>query len=302
MTETQIGGALSLATALCWTLSSLSFESASKRAGSVPVNLIRLFIAFGMLAVIGWVSRGLALPTDATAHHWKWLLISGFVGFFVGDITLFRAFVVLGTRLTLLFVTLSPAFTVLAELVLLGRVPGLMSLVGIAVTVFGVAWVVLERKPRARGLFHVTPKGIALAVIGAMGQGVGLVFTKIGIDGEHAYDPFATTQVRIVAGVVVFTLFVIFTGRTKDTIRACTDGPAMGFMTLGALFGPVVGVSFLNIAITKIQPSVAQTLSGLSPVLIIPIAVLFFGEKVTLRATAGALAACAGVAMLTLLR
>src|SRR5690348_15476824 len=97
-----LGQLLALATAFLWTVSALSFEAASRRAGSVAVNLLRLVLAFLLLGAFGLYARGRALPTDATPHHWRWLLLSGAVGFFIGDLCLFRAFVVLGARLSTL--------------------------------------------------------------------------------------------------------------------------------------------------------------------------------------------------------
>src|SRR5438045_126297 len=104
-----IGELLALGTAVCWSIGSMSFEAASRRLGSMPVNLIRLVMAFLMLTIVNAIHRGRPLPTDATSHHWQWLLLSGFVGFFIGDLCLFRAFVLLGSRLTTLLSSLAPA-------------------------------------------------------------------------------------------------------------------------------------------------------------------------------------------------
>ena len=98
MDPTSKGVALSLTTAFCWTISSICFTSASRRVGSLVVNLIRLLIAFAFMSLWGWLHRGRALPTDASAQRWMWLSLSGFVGFFIGDMALFRAFVVIGAR------------------------------------------------------------------------------------------------------------------------------------------------------------------------------------------------------------
>src|SRR5207248_11515180 len=112
---------LALATAFLWTMSSLSFEAASRRAGSVAVNLIRLVIAFALLCVLGAVTRGKPLPTDASAYQWKWLLISGFVGFFIGDLCLFRALVLLGARLCTLIMSLAPIIAAIVGYCWLGE-------------------------------------------------------------------------------------------------------------------------------------------------------------------------------------
>jgi len=79
-----------LLTAVFWTVTSMSFESAGKRVGSLAVNLIRLWIALIIYAIYLQVTRGMFLPFDAGAERWIWLGLSGLVGFVIGDLLLFR--------------------------------------------------------------------------------------------------------------------------------------------------------------------------------------------------------------------
>src|SRR5688572_13402488 len=89
MTAWQEGTLYSVGTAFCWTLSAIAFESASRRVGSLVVNLVRLVIAFGFLVLWCWYARGLPLPTDASRETWLYLSLSGLLGFFIGDMALF---------------------------------------------------------------------------------------------------------------------------------------------------------------------------------------------------------------------
>ncbi len=49
--------------------------------------------------------------TDASPSAWLWLSLSGVVGFVIGDVFLFEAYVRIGTRITLLLMSLSPVLT-----------------------------------------------------------------------------------------------------------------------------------------------------------------------------------------------
>src|SRR4051794_36941674 len=140
-----IGQLLALATALCWTISALSFEEASVRAGSLPVNIIRLVLAFALLAAFNRAHRGLALPRDATPAQWKWLLLSGLIGFFVGDLCLFRALVLIGSRTSTLLMSLAPPLAALTGYLMLGEQLSTWAWLGMAVTLGGIVWVVSER-------------------------------------------------------------------------------------------------------------------------------------------------------------
>lgn len=316
MTDSTLGALLAFLTACCWCLSSVAFEGASRRVGSVPVNLWRTLAAFVLLSIAGAITRGRWLPTDATAHQWKWLLLSGFVGFFIGDVTLFRAFVILGARLTTLVACTAPFFTLAAELLTIpGASAGALHALGMAATIAGVAWVVLERcetkahevalersetKPRNAALERCETKphpeakvkGVLLAVIGAAGQGVGAVLTAKAF-GPANYDALAANQIRMIAGVASFAMFIVMTRRVRDALAALRNPPALGLLALGAFWGPFLGVSLFIESIKHVRPSTTQTITCLVPVLIIPLSMR--KERVSARAIVGACVAVAGV-------
>ena len=100
----------------------MAFESASQKVGSMAINLIRLMMALVLLTLFCWIARGRPLPVDASAHAWLWLSVSGLAGFTIGDLCLFRAFVVVGSRISMLLMTLVPPFAALLGWILLGRV------------------------------------------------------------------------------------------------------------------------------------------------------------------------------------
>src|SRR3989337_2271806 len=120
MPISHIGEIAALVTAFCWTISALSFETAGKKVGSLAVTLLRMPFAFVLLSLYSLLTRGHPLPSDAPAHAWIWLSASGLVGFVLGDIFLFRAFVVLGSRLSMLVMTLVPLFTALFGWLVMG--------------------------------------------------------------------------------------------------------------------------------------------------------------------------------------
>jgi drug/metabolite transporter (DMT)-like permease len=287
-----------LAAALCWTVTALAFESAGRKIGSLAVNHIRLVIAFFLLCLACWAVRGHPLPTDATAHNWIWLSISGLVGFTFGDLCLFRALVVVGSRIATLCMALVPPITAFMGFLLLGETLSPLDLTGMALTVGGVAIVVLERKRDDDGTRRrIPPGGILLGLGGALGQAVGLVLSKYGMGEYHA---LAATQIRIVAGIAGFSVLFLFIGWWPRTIAALRDRGAMRGTTLGAFFGPFLGVSFSLLAVKYAETGVAATLMALAPVLIIPPAVLLYKERVSLRAVLGALVAVTGSALLFL--
>lgn len=292
------GQLAALGAAGLWAFTALSIEGAARRIGSLTVNLVRLVFAFLFLSVAGVVVRGLPLPSDATPHNWIWLTVSGLVGFTFGDLCLYRAYIVLGPRLSSLMMSLVPPITALIGWIVLGETLTPRDLLGMTLTVGGIAWAILERKrPNVAVPHTVTPAGVALGLGGAVGQAGGLILSKIGMAG---YDAFAATQVRVIAGMAGYSL-LFFALRWWPNVRTgIRDRKALGFAAIGAFFGPFLAVTLSLIAIRETVAGVAASIMALTPVLIIPLVILFRGEKVGIGGLIGALVAVSGVALLFL--
>lgn len=296
---TYFGEIAALMTAVFWTITSLSFESAGKKVGSLSVNLIRLLLAFIIYGVVNYFRRGLILPTDAGTERWLWLILSGIVGFVIGDLLLFKAYVVIGARISMLIMALSPPITAFAGWVLLGEVLSPMNWVGMAVTLLGISIVILKReKENASAGMKLTTNyslpGILLALGGAFGQGFGLVLSK---KGMGQYDAFAASHIRVITGLIGFSLIVLFTRRHENVWKALKHVPAMKRIGLGSIFGPFLGVSFSLLAVQHTEAGIAATIISIVPVLIIAPAILIFHEKVNWKEIIGAVITVSGVAI-----
>jgi drug/metabolite transporter (DMT)-like permease len=296
-----MGEIAALLTAVFWTVTSLSFESAGKKIGSLQVNLIRLVFAFFIFGVVNYFRRGLILPVDASLESWLWLAASGVVGFVFGDLLLFQAYVVIGARIAMLIMALTPPITAFVSWLILGEVLSPMNWVGMIVTLTGISIVILKREKQEDSLskkHKITTsyslKGILLAFGGAIGQGVGLVLSKKGM-GE--YDAFAASHIRVITGMVGFAIIILFTGRYGKIWKALQHKSAMKRVALGSVFGPFLGVSFSLLAIQHTPAGIAATIMSIVPVLIIPPAILLFHEKVNWKEIIGAVITVAGVAI-----
>jgi len=291
----HIGEFAALLTAFFWTVTSLSFESASHKIGSVAVNILRLIIGFAFLSVFNLIRRGLLLPVDANFENWIWLSLSGFVGFVFGDLFLFKSYTMIGSRFSMLIMTLVPPITAFFSFIILGERLTLFHYLGMTLTFSGIAMAIFSRPGKGEKLsLKLSPKGILYAIGGAVGQALGLVLSKFGMKD---YDPFAATQIRIIAGIFGYTLLVTVLSRWGSVIEGTHNKSGMMLTSLGAFFGPFLGVSFSLIAIKYTEAGIASTIMALVPVFIILPAVVLFKQKVTLPEILGSIVSVAGVAL-----
>ena len=296
--STLTGQLFALGTACCWTITVLSFESAGKRVGSLAVNLIRLCIGFFFLGFYSLLTRGMFLPLDASSHVWIWLTVSGIAGFVAGDGFLFRAFVLIGARLSMLVYATVPAITALLGWVIMGETLRRAHFLGMILTMTGIGLVVLERGKKRDDPIRSRPLlGFLFAFFGACGQAVGLVLSKYGMG---SYDAFSATQIRAIAGILGFSFLFLPLKAWPRVCHALQEGSAMKRISLGAFFGPFLGVSFSLLAVQHTATGIAATIMSMVPVLVIPPAVLLFKENVTVKEIVGAVVAVVGVSWMFL--
>ena len=289
------GEIAALCTAVFWTVTSLAFERASLRIGSIALNIIRLGIGFTFLSIFNLFYRGIIFPIDASAQNWLWLGLSGLVGFLFGDLFLFKSYTIIGSRYAMLIMTLVPPITALAGWIVLGEKLTGMNYLGMGLTIFGISLAIFNRSNSKSGFsLKFSYKGLLFAFFGAVGQALGLVISKFGMKG---YDPFAATQIRIIAGFFGFAILISVVRRWRNVIDGLSNRPGMISAGIGSFFGPFLGVSFSLLAVKYTQTGIASTIMAIVPVLIIPPAIFLFKQKVTALEMIGAVISVTGVTL-----
>jgi drug/metabolite transporter (DMT)-like permease len=290
------GELAALGTAVCWTVTVMSFEAAGKRVGSLPVNIMRLLMGLAFLCICTMVTRGLPLPLDASPFQWLWMGLSGIVGFVIGDLCLFRAFVLIGSRISMVIYALVPPVTAFSGWAFLHETLSFKHWMGILATVTGICMVILVREARRVRLAHPLG-GVLLALGGTLGQAAGLVLSKYGI-GD--YNAFAANQIRIIAALALFVVIIPSAGLWNRLTGSLRDGKAVRLIGMGAFFGPFLGVSLSLVAVRLVHVGIASTIMAMVPVFIMIPEVAFMGKRVRPLEVAGAIVAVGGVALVSL--
>ena len=302
------GELLSLLVAVMWTFTALFAEVASKRMGTLVLNVWRMLLTILLLGIVLWWTCGKPWPQYANTEVWKWFLASGFTGFVFGDYCLFNAYIVMGSRFGQLFMTLASPFAAIAAWLMMGETMGMLALLGMIVTLSGIGISIMGKDDDGTRHLKLPRKGILLGIGAGMGQGIGLVLSKQGLmhyaanipseaTDVAAMMPFAGTQMRAVMGLIGFGATLIFLKKWRNMLRFFTDLRGAAAAMGAILLGPFFGVSLSLMAVGMTNTGVAQTLMSLTPILILWPSRLMFGTKISMQEVVGAVIAVAGASL-----
>jgi drug/metabolite transporter (DMT)-like permease len=308
MLTLYVGYIAALATSVAWSATSILFTLSGREVDSPVVNRTRLVLALLLVSLTHWLTEGSLLPVSAEPSRWGWLLLSGVIGFTLGDSFLFQAFILIGPRLSMLLMALAPVFSVSLGWLLLGERLSLLELIGVGITLAGTGLVVTDRRGGnpgwGSGVQEQTGKhhrllGVLLGLGGALGQAVGLYFSRLGLAGD--FPALSGSLIRIIAAVVSIWLLTLAQCQVQPTFEKLRASPrALWVIAGGAVTGPFIGVWLSLVAVQHASLGIASTLMSLSPVILLPASWFVFRERFGVRAVAGTLMAVAGTAILFL--
>lgn len=296
---TYTGELAALVTSLFFSFASIFFTLAGRRVGAMVVNRTRLAVAVVFLSVTHWVMFGIPLPLHAEPERWLWLGLSGISGLALGDMFLFQAFVIIGPRLSMLMMSLSPVIAAIQAWIFLGETMSAGQMAGILMTLGGITWVVMERNGNNNQKNRDYSRGILYGLGGALGQATGLVLAKNGLFGE--FSPISGNIIRMITAAAVLWVMTFIQREAGKTLRTwAEDLRGVGFTIAGAIAGPLLGVSFSLLAVQRTEVGVASTLMALPPLFLLPLSYVVFKERFGRGALAGTFLSVFGVAILFL--
>lgn len=301
---TYIGELISIGVAFSWTATALLSEFGSKRLGNLTLNVLRMGLALVFSLVLFVVVTGNPLPPGASAEAAGWMLLSGVVGYVIGDFCLFQCYIIIGSRYGQLFMTLAPLAAALMAWITLGQQMTGMSILAMLITLAGIGISVLGRGEHHKVGLKLPLNGVLFAIGAAMCQGIGLVLSKIGMDHYEATAnmldwlvPFSANFYRCVAGIIGFTLLLYFRKGLDPLREAMHDKKGLTVATATTVFGPFVGVGFSLMAVQYTAAGIASTLMAMTPIIILLPSYWLFHQKITWRAVAGAVISVVGVSL-----
>lgn len=297
--SSHLGELAGLLTSLLYTLSATFITRAVQKVGAVVVNRGRVVFASIYLLIINLILFGQPLPLAAGADRWTWLSLSGIIGLAFGDFFLFQSFALVGARIGSLIFALSTVFGAVAAWMLFGETLNPMQILGIALALGGIIWVVLDRRTDSKTPRSHIAAGVVYGLLGALAQAAGYILAKQGMLGD--FPAFQASIIRMSAAALGLWLMAAFQRQVGTTIQAFRQHPsALKMLAFAAIIGSVLGVTSSLYAVQHAEVGVASVLTSLAPVFLLPVSHFVFKERIGWQSIAGTFLAMAGVSVLFL--
>ena len=294
-----------LLTTLLFSISAICGHRTSTRLGGVEANFWRICGAMFFLALwantLGAGTSGAAFPI---------FVLSGLAGIGLGDTAYFQALPRLGSRRTVLLTQcLTAPCAAMIEWLWLGTKLNPAEIFSIAVILAGVAIAMTPGEHLKIAPRHLWP-GVLTSAIAAMGGALGAVLSRKAYAiahaaGEHP-DPGTTGYQRVIGGAVALGLVFLIV-KWRHARKRGDDAQMMDsfspreklrlwpWVLANSLAGQTVGVSCMQWALENTPTGIVTAILALTPIVMLPLARMFEGEKITARELGGGFVAIAGV-------
>ncbi len=291
-----------------FSLSAVSGKRLSHHLSGVEINFWRFLLSAFLLGAYAH-TFGPGLGGGALGMFF----ISGIVGFGVGDYGLFRAYPILGSRLTMVMTQcLAAPIAATIEWLWLGNELSFGQVLAGTAILAGVGLALAPSETSQVDKKH-WKAGIMWGLMSAFGQGFGAVLSRkagsLVADGVTV-DGLTAAYQRVLGGLTVMAILLLMrklkirNGGSIQTEISLTPASLkwiIALIVLNALCGPTLGVGAYQWALNvdDLPAGIVLSVVALSPLVIIPFAMKFEGERPSVRSVLGSVVAVIGVIIMT---
>lgn len=294
-------------TTLLFSLSGVTASRSTRLLPSLEANFWRLSLATVFLGLYAHTfGSGLGGPA------FGWFVVSGLIGFGIGDIALYLAYPRLGARLVILIVhCVAAPLAAVVEWTWLGTPMTGREMLASCLILGGVATALFPDRRTDAGPRPGWARGVGFALVAAAGQGLGAVLSRhafeISREASHPVDGISAAYQRILAGVALSALTFWWSRKRAVLPGVVGEAPpgelarrrraAVPWILANAVAGPALGVSCFQWALAERGTGVVLPIVALTPLVIIPFAMKFEGERPSGRSLVGGLVAVSGAVL-----
>lgn len=293
------GQILALITASCWACNSVAYRYLGQKMDSSFLAHVRMWMAVPIILSISLIANN-GFPQNVSTQTIIFLLLSGFFGYFVTDMLMFKAYVYLGSRESLVILNLAPVSSAVISWFLFSEKLSIVQMLAIAMTISGIMIMVLDESRRSgeKKDREKVKLGIVLAVFGALFQSVSYILAKYALND---IDALSSNMLRNVGGLAAFIVYGFFFQKTFfSDMKVFKDKKLLIILLISVIIGPVAGMSCQMQAMNLAPVGIVTAISQVSPVLLLPIDKFVLKKKLSGASITGTMISIMGVALLFL--
>ncbi len=284
-----VGIAAALGSAASWAVGSVLFQRLGEHLSPLAMTLAKGIVSVVLLALAVLLNGYEKInQTDLLL-----LIFSGLLGIALGDTFFFQALQDLGAHALVILGMFGQVLTVFLAVLFLGENPTPTQWTGIVFVILGVSAVLFSKIVQEKTDSRL--KGILFGLASVMCMSVSLIIAK---EGLESVSTIQATLVRMLSG----TTGMLFFGMATQKIRRWMLPFQNWRLVLSFLISVCVitfgGFWLSLVAIKYVDVAIAHTLNSTEPLFVLPLAVIFLKEKITLRAILGTIVTTTGVVFL----
>ena len=298
---TGTGELAALGTAVMWGIASHINSAVARETGATTLAMLRLpymILLCGLFCVIFGADTAISLEAALL------LGLSGFLGMAIGDITLYRAVLIIGPTMAILVLSLSTCLTAVFGWLLLHETLPAQAVLGIAVTLAGIILAVLSHSDSILMPGQAAPRGKTLvmgvlwAASASFGVAIGYVAQRMAM--QTGVEPLWAAFVRAAGGGGALWAIGAVLGWCGPAVRCFIARPRPRRLLLLGAVGGAGGVWAASYALAYAPVGVAATIIGLQPVIVALVGAVWYRRRPPFRVLAGVALAFTGTALVCL--
>jgi drug/metabolite transporter (DMT)-like permease len=290
ISETTLGALAALGSAIAWAVTSLLARTLMPVLGSVGVNAVRSTIGGAILVVWVLATAGVGAFTTISASAWVFLTLSIVVAIALGDTVFLESTKALGLARAMTISTTYPLGAALIAAAFLDEPVTPPIAVGALVTLAGLVLIVAPwagRPPEERFWF-----GVGTAALASLAWAVSTVLVK-----PPLAEMDAVTAQAVRLPLASASLWLTPWARGAPRALALSSRSARVRIVVLGVITAVSSVMFVA-GVKHAGVAVASVLSSTAPMFAIPLAVVYLGERLTVRVLLGVAVTVAGIVVL----
>ncbi|MFZ9595505.1 MAG: DMT family transporter [Bdellovibrionia bacterium] len=293
-----LGPLCALCSALTWAIGSAGYSQLSKKHSAYAINFARALVSFPLslittFLIAGGLSEGIGYFKNVQASQVGWLSLSMLASYGVGDVVFLASTKKIGLPSALAIASCYPVWTVLGGYFAYQESITAVQFLGLLLTLAGVVFVILnspeKSKKKGQPQSSFSFLGFGLAVFASMCWATNSFATA---RGGMGLIPPVGNSIRMSIGLLI--TLVISRVMAKNEAILLPKKQLIGSLWLFLIeaFG---GSYFYFYGLSHSSLFLGSTLASLSPVIAVPIAVMWKLEKFSLERTFGVVLVVVGV-------